>query len=114
MKTYSKEELENLSNDELENMIIEQLKTVYDPEIPVDIYNLGLIYNIIIDPKRNVTIEVTLTAPNCPVADGLVEQVRARVAGVPGVNDAQVELTFDPPWSQDFISEEGKLQLGML
>ncbi len=80
----------------------------------MDIYNLGLIYNIIIDDKRNVHIEMTLTAPACPVADAPVEQVRSRVAGLPGVNDVQVELTFDPPRSKDFMSEEAKLALGML
>jgi FeS assembly SUF system protein len=114
MKTYDKDDFQNLSPQDLEEMIIEQLKNIYDPEIPVDIYNLGLIYNVVVDDDKNAFIEMTLTAPNCPVADALPEQVRQRIASLPGVNNVKVELTFDPPWSKDFISEEGKLMLGML
>jgi len=98
----------------LESAIIEQLKLVYDPEIPVNVYDLGLIYDIDINDKGEVRILMTLTAPNCPVADSLPEEVRTRASAVQGISSVEVELTFDPPWNVDFISEEGKLMLGML
>ncbi len=98
----------------LEDAIVQQMKLVYDPEIPVDIYELGLIYDIDIDKDNNVKILMTLTAPNCPVADSLPEEVRTRVDATAGVKSAEIELTFDPPWSKDFMSEEAKLMLGML
>ena len=97
----------------LEDAIVQQLKLVYDPEIPVDIYNLGLIYDIIIDDD-NVKILMTLTAPNCPVADSLPEEVKTRAKSTHGVKDVDVELTFDPPWTKEFLSDEAKLMLGML
>lgn len=100
--------------DELKNAIIEALKGIYDPEIPVNIYDLGLIYHIFIDPHAIVKIEMTLTTPGCPVAQtfpGIVENV---VNHVPGVNEAQVELVWDPPWTTENMSEAAKLQLGML
>ena len=98
----------------LEDAIVQQLKLIYDPEIPVDIYNLGLIYDIEIDDDQNAKILMTLTAPNCPVADSLPEEVKTRVLATHGVKNAEVELTFDPPWSKDFFSDEAKLMLGMM
>ena len=98
----------------LEDAIVQQLKLVYDPEIPVDIYNLGLIYDIEIDDEQNVKILMTLTAPNCPVAESLPEEVKTRVKATHGVKNVEVEMTFDPPWSKDFLSDEAKLMLGMM
>lgn len=98
----------------LKSAIIEALKGIYDPEIPVNIYDLGLIYNIFIDPQGLVKIEMTLTSPGCPVAQtfpGIVENVINNVAGV---SETQVELVWDPPWSTENMSEAAKLQLGML
>jgi len=105
---------ENISKKVLEDAIVQQLKLIYDPEIPVDIYNLGLIYDIIIDNDQNVKVIMTLTAPNCPVAESLPEEVKTRVLATHGVKNAEVEITFDPPWTKDFISDEGKLMLGMM
>ncbi|HEY3329783.1 MAG TPA: SUF system Fe-S cluster assembly protein [Capsulimonadaceae bacterium] len=96
----------------LEEEIIETLKTCYDPEIPVDIYELGLIYDIRIDKERFVTIDMTLTSPGCPVAGTLPGDVERKVAGVEGVLGAKVELVWEPTWSMDRMSEEAKLDLG--
>jgi len=98
----------------LENAIVEQLKMIYDPEIPVDIYNLGLVYDIEIDYNGNVNILMTLTAPNCPVANSLPNEVKTRVESTYGVNNVNVKLTFDPPWNKEFLSDEAKLLLGMM
>ena len=98
----------------LEKKIIDILKTVYDPEIPVNIYDLGLIYGIETDEEGKVSIEMTLTAPNCPMADMLVWEVREKTGTVEGVKEVDVQLTFDPPWSQDRMSEEALLELGLL
>ncbi|HEY7116325.1 MAG TPA: SUF system Fe-S cluster assembly protein [Tepidisphaeraceae bacterium] len=98
----------------LEGKIIAALKTVYDPEIPVDIYELGLIYDIEIDDERNVTIRMTLTAPACPVAGSLPGDVERRVEAIAEVKGAAVELVWDPPWSRDMMSETALLTLGML
>ncbi|MFA9479604.1 iron-sulfur cluster assembly protein [Phycisphaerales bacterium AB-hyl4] len=98
----------------LEDRIIAVLKQIYDPEIPVSVYDLGLIYNIEIDEEKNVTTTMTLTTPACPVAQELPEQVRAAVGRVREVKESHVELTFDPPWSQDNLSEEAKLELGLM
>ncbi len=97
-----------------EQQIAEVLKTVYDPEIPVNIFDLGLIYEINYDPDGTAHIRMTLTAPNCPMADMLVEEVRSKTASVEGVERVDVELTFDPPWSRDLMSQEALLELGML
>jgi FeS assembly SUF system protein len=94
------------------DLIIERLKDVYDPEIPVNIYDLGLIYNVDIDDSNKVNIIMTLTAPGCPVADVLVEDVRQAALIVEGINEAEVELTFDPPWDKSMMSEEARLELG--
>ena len=97
----------------IEERIVDVLKTVYDPEIPVDIYELGLIYEINIDGPK-VAVKMTLTAPNCPIADEVVAQVQEAVADVPGVTAVSVELVFEPEWTTDMMSEEAKLELGML
>ena len=99
---------------QIEEVIISVLKSVYDPEIPVNIYELGLIYSIEIDDDYNVTIEMTLTAPNCPVADNILNEVKDKVSFIAGVKSATVNLVFDPPWNQDMMSEEAKLELGYL
>lgn len=98
----------------LEEDIVRMLKTVYDPEIPVDIYNLGLIYSVDIDDNNNVTITMTLTAPNCPAADFILEDVRFKVQSIKAVNNVIVDLTFEPEWNRDMLSEEAKLELGFL
>jgi FeS assembly SUF system protein len=89
------------------------LRTVFDPEIPVNIYELGLIYKVDIDPENNVAVKMTLTAPGCPVAGEMPEQVRGAVADVDGVKDVDVELVWDPPWNPGLMAETAKLQLGM-
>jgi FeS assembly SUF system protein len=98
----------------LEGKIVDMIKTVYDPEIPVNIYDLGLIYEVLVDEDRNVAITMTLTAPNCPAADFILEDVRYKVESVPGVNNVIVNLTFEPQWNKDMLSEEAKLELGFL
>lgn len=98
----------------LEEKIINLLKNVFDPEIPVNIYDLGLVYENNVDDDGNVKIVMTLTAPNCPVADSLPEQVKQEISFLTGVNSVEVEITFDPPWDMEMISDEGKLELGML
>lgn len=105
---------ESSTNDiqELEGRIIRAIKTVYDPEIPVDIYELGLIYDIQITQENDVVVLMTLTAPNCPEAGGLPIEVEDRVKSVHGVNNAKVLLTFDPPWNKDMMSESAKFELG--
>jgi FeS assembly SUF system protein len=103
-----KEELEQLTAD-----IVAALKTVYDPEIPADIYELGLIYKIDVDDARNVAIDMTLTSPGCPVAAEMPSWVENAVGSIAGVGQVSVKLTFDPPWSMDRMSDEAKLLLGM-
>lgn len=102
------EELEQLTAD-----IVAALKTVYDPEIPADVYELGLIYKIDVDDSRNVAVEMTLTSPGCPVAGEMPTWVENAVASVAGVGQVTVKLTFDPPWDKDRMSDEAKLLLGM-
>ena len=97
-----------------EDDIVAALRNVYDPEIPVNVYELGLIYDIQAEPDGQVFIKMTLTAPNCPIADDVVAQVREAVADVPGVKDVQVDLVFEPEWTTDRMSEEAKLELGLL
>jgi FeS assembly SUF system protein len=98
----------------IEQKIINVLKAIFDPEIPVDIYELGLIYEIKIDDEINVAIEMTLTSPNCPVADSLPKEVEDKVREVHGVKSSKVNIIFDPPWDKDMMSEEAKLDLGMI
>ncbi len=102
------------STEDLEQEVIEVLKTIYDPEIPVNIYELGLIYEIKIHEDRSVYVKMTLTAPNCPVADILPQQVESAVGSIPDVEDARVELTFEPPFTPEMMSEEAKLTLGFM
>lgn len=98
----------------VEQDIVLTLKNIYDPEIPVNIYDLGLIYEIDYDPSGVANITMTLTAPNCPVADVLVDDVKREVGKVKGVSEVNLNLTFDPPWDKDMLSEEAKLELGLL
>jgi FeS assembly SUF system protein len=105
---------DNILNSELQKAIIETLKNVFDPEIPVNIYELGLIYEINLDESHNAKIVMTLTTPNCPVAESMPTEVREAVKAIEGVNEVEVELTFEPPWDQDLISDAAKLDLGLL
>ena len=100
--------------NELGETVVKVLKTIYDPEIPVDIYELGLIYDVFLNEDNDVKILMTLTTPNCPVAESLPQEVKDKVASIEGVNNSEVEMTFDPPWSRDLMSEEAKLELGFL
>ena len=97
-----------------EEAIVAMLKTVYDPEIPVNVYDLGLIYKINVDEEKNVSIDMTLTAPNCPASDFLLEDVRTKVGSIDGVKNVEVNLVFEPEWDKDMMSEEAKLELGFL
>lgn len=97
-----------------EEAIVAMLKTVYDPEIPVNVYDLGLIYKINVDEEKNVSIDMTLTAPNCPASDFLLEDVRMKVGSIDGVKNVEVNLVFEPGWDKDMMSEEAKLELGFL
>lgn len=103
-----------MDKKEIENKIIETLKTVYDPEIPVNIYELGLVYGINISDDYQVKIVMTLTAPACPIAEDIVKEVREKVAAIDGVKDAEVELSFDPPWDMSKMSLDAKLELGFI
>ena len=98
----------------LEERIVEMIKTVYDPEIPVNIYDLGLIYRIEVKEDNSVDIDMTLTAPNCPAADFMLEDVRQKVESIEGIGAVNLQLVFEPEWSQDLMSEEAKLELGYL
>ena len=99
---------------DLKEKVISEIKKIYDPEIPVNIYELGLIYKIEIIGEKKVNIDMTLTTPNCPVAESLPMEVEEKVKSLDEVKTAEVEITFDPPWTQDLMSEEAKLELGML
>jgi FeS assembly SUF system protein len=105
---------EAATSENLRDKIVTALKTVYDPEIPVDVYELGLIYEINVFPVNNVYIRMTLTSPSCPSAEVIPGEVEQKVKAVEGVNDVKVELTFDPPYSQDMMSEVAKLELGFM
>lgn len=98
----------------IEQDIVSTLKNIYDPEIPVNVYDLGLVYDIDYTPDGTANIRMTLTAPNCPMADMMVEDVKLQVAKIPGVKDVNVELVFDPPWDKEMMSEEAKLELGFI
>ena len=99
---------------DIETRISEVLRTIFDPEIPVNIYDLGLIYNVEIDDDHIAHITMTLTAPNCPMAEDLIEEVNYTVAGPKGVKDCDLKLTFNPPWDKTMLSDEAKLELGFL
>lgn len=105
--------MEQVKVEDLETPIIAALHTCFDPEIPVDIYELGLVYGIDVQPTGDVRIRMTLTSPNCPVAGSLPLEVEQKVQAVPGVTNVNVELVWDPPWCMDRMSEAAKLQLGM-
>ena len=100
--------------NELGEKVVKVLKTIYDPEIPVDIYELGLIYDVFLNEDNDVKILMTLTSPNCPVAESLPQEFKDIVAEIDGVKSSDVEMTFEPPWSKDLMSEEAKLELGFL
>ena len=103
-----------LDTNVLGDKIVRVLKTIYDPEIPVDIYELGLIYDVFVNEDNEVKILMTLTTPNCPVAETLPQEVEEKIKSIDEVKTAEVEITFDPPWTKDLMSEEAKLELGFL
>ena len=98
----------------MKEKIVQVLKTVYDPEIPVNIYDLGLIYKIVVDNRNNVSIDMTFTAPNCPAADFIMEDVRQKIENIDNVRSAQINVVFEPEWDKDRMTEEAKLELGLL
>ncbi len=103
-----------MSSMELENKVVDILKTIYDPEIPVDIFELGLIYEVKINKESHVDIQMTLTSPNCPVAETLPREVEDKVASADEFTSCTVNIVFDPPWDRDMMSEEAQLELGFL
>ena|SRR5688572_10091636 len=102
------------TNQELVDSVVEALKSIYDPEIPVDIYELGLIYDVAISEDGDAVVTMTLTTPHCPVAESMPAEVELRVLSVPGIRDAEVKLVWDPPWDPSKMSDEARLELGML
>ena len=104
----------NSDIQKLQDEILVMLRTVYDPEIPVNIFDLGLIYDVDIDENNDVTIEMTLTSPNCPAVDFILSDVKMKVESVEGVNEVDIDLVFDPPWDRSMMSEEAMLELGFL
>src|SRR5690606_21642718 len=104
----------NIDTQDLGEQIVRVLKGIYDPEIPVDIYELGLIYDVMVNEDFDVKVLMTLTSPNCPVAESLPQEVEQKIKAIDMVKSVELELTFDPPWSRDLMSEEAKLELGML
>lgn len=113
-KTLMDQQEKPATGDELKARVIDVLRSIYDPEIPVNIYDLGLIYNLAISPQGEVHVRMTLTAPNCPVAQSFPATVKEALLCVGGVSAANVELVWDPPWSRDNMTEAARLQLGML
>lgn len=101
-------------NKETEGIIVETLKEIYDPELPVNIYDLGLIYEINIGEGKRVKLVMTLTAPNCPMADQLVEEIDEKLREIPGVEELDIEVVFDPPWDKSMMSDEARLELGLM
>ena len=99
---------------QLEEKVVAMLKTVFDPEIPVDIYSLGLVYGIDIDDDANLKIDMTLTAPNCPAADFIIDDARIKLESIEGIKSVDIRLVFEPVWDKDMMSEEAKLELGFL
>ena len=104
----------NFDAQSLGEKIIKVLKTIFDPEIPVDIYELGLIYDVFVNEDFDAKVLMTLTSPNCPVAESLPVEVEQKVKSIKGINEVEVEMTFDPPWTKDLMSDEAKLELGFL
>lgn len=109
MSTLTDHDLQQLGEK-----VVDVLRTIYDPEIPVDIYELGLIYDVQVSTDLDVLITMTLTSPNCPVAESLPVEIEEKVKSLDEINNAKVEITFEPPWDKDMMSEEAKLELGML
>ena len=105
---------QDFNPNEIGDKIIQVIKTIYDPEIPVDIYELGLIYDVLVNEDFDVKIIMTLTTPNCPVAETLPVDVKDKVKTIKGIKSVEVEMTFEPPWTQDLMSDEAKLELGIL
>ena len=103
-----------MNSHDLGEKIVKELKSIFDPEIPVDIYELGLIYDVFVNEDNEVKILMTLTTPNCPVAETLPQEVEEKIKSIDEVKTAEVEITFDPPWTKDLMSEEAKLELGFL
>ena len=103
-----------MNSKDLGEKIVKELKSIFDPEIPVDIYELGLIYDVFVNEDNEVKILMTLTTPNCPVAETLPQEVEEKIKSIDEVKTAEVEITFDPPWTKDLMSEEAKLELGFL
>ena len=103
-----------INTQDLGENIVKELKSIFDPEIPVDIYELGLIYDVFVNEDYEVKILMTLTSPNCPVAESLPQEVEEKIRSIDEVKSAEVEITFDPPWTKDLMSEEAKLELGFL
>lgn len=114
MSESSTNQVKEIPKEELKEKVINAIKQVYDPEIPVDVYELGLIYEITTYPVNNVFIQMTLTSPNCPSAEFIPSEVKDKIQQIPGVNHVELELTFDPPYTQDMMSEAAKLELGFL
>ena len=106
--------MDHLAKKDLEEQIIQVLKTVYDPEIPVDIYELGLIYNMYTTDDSDVHIEMTLTSPNCPAAESMPAEMRQKIAGMELVRSFDLDIVFDPPWDHSMMSEEAQIELGMI
>ena len=106
--------MDNKIKEDLGEKIVEVFKTIFDPEIPVDIYELGLIYDVFVNEDMDVKVLMTLTSPNCPVAETLPMEVEEKIRSIEEVRNAEVEITFDPTWTQDMMSEEAKLELGFL
>ena len=102
------------NTEDLGEKIVKELKSIFDPEIPVDIYELGLIYDVFVNEDNDAKILMTLTSPNCPVAETLPQEVEEKIKSLDDVKTAEVEITFDPPWTKDLMSEEAKLELGFL
>jgi FeS assembly SUF system protein len=98
----------------LQDKVVTMLRTVYDPEIPVNVYDLGLIYDVDIDPENNVTIQMTFTSPACPMADFILMDMQMKLESIPGVKRVSIDLTFDPPWDRSMMSEEAMLELGLM
>ena len=103
-----------MNSQDLGEKIVKELKSIFDPEIPVDIYELGLIYDVLVNEDNEVKILMTLTTPNCPVAETLPQEVEEKIKSIDEVKTAEVDITFDPPWTKDLMSEEAKLELGFL
>lgn len=117
MTTFVVNHKENMDAEtrlKLEEKVVEMLKTVFDPEIPVDIYSLGLVYKIDIDDDANLVIDMTMTAPSCPMADFIVEDARLKLESIDGLKSVTINVVFEPEWTNDMMSEEAKLELGML